>query len=104
MPNILSPMKTKPMRFTLNTDGKSHPVENLLSVTTLILGLVAFVAALIPAAHVVASWAGTLTLAVGFYSQYISATTPQRSLNVVGLVGGFLGVALGIYYGGYLPT
>jgi hypothetical protein len=40
---------------------------------------------------------------MGLYSQYVSVTTPQRSLNIMGLVASFVGVALGIAHGGFLP-
>lgn len=108
MPHFLSPSQSKPSqskptRFTLNSDGRSHPIENLLSIVTLVLGAIAFITALIPAAHPVAAWSGAIGLAVGLYSQYISATTPERSLNIIGIVGSFLGVVLGIYHGGFLP-
>ena len=39
----------------------------------------------------------------GLYAQYISVTTTERSLNIVGLVGSFVGAALGIYHGGFFP-
>jgi hypothetical protein len=103
VPHILQPSETERFRLTLNTDGRPHPVENLLAVATLLLGLVAFIATFFPAGHVVASWAGALGFGVGLYSQYISATTAQRSLNIVGLVAAFVGVALGIARGGFLP-
>ncbi len=51
----------------------------------------------------VSSWFGTLGFGLGLYSQYISATTPQRSLNIIGIVASFVGVALGIASGGFLP-
>ncbi|GAA2898157.1 hypothetical protein GCM10020220_104850 [Nonomuraea rubra] len=65
--------------------------------------MVAFVSTFWTSAHAIASWFGTLGFGVGLYSQYISATTPQRSLNIVGLVGSFVGAALGIAHGGFLP-
>jgi hypothetical protein len=103
MPHLLGPLERAPFRLTLNTDGKPHRVENLLTVITLVLGLVAFVCGLIVNAHVVASWAGSIAFVGGLFSQYVSATTPERALNVVGIIGGFVGVALGIYHGGFLP-
>ncbi|WP_184543557.1 hypothetical protein [Streptosporangium becharense] len=103
MPHALGPARRRPFRFTLNDDGQPHPVENIMSVATLACGLIAFVTGLIPDAHVIASWAGAVGFAGGFLSQYVSATTPERSLNIVGMVGSFVGVALGIYHGGFLP-
>ncbi|MGI5268152.1 hypothetical protein ACQEUU_03260 [Nonomuraea sp. CA-218870] len=103
MPHFLQPTQSERIRLTLNTDGRSHPIENALAVGALVCGLVAFVALFFPGGHIVASWVGTLGFGVGFYSQYVSVTTPQRSLNIIGLVASFLGVALGIAGGGYLP-
>ncbi len=103
MPHILQPSENERFRPTLNTDGRPHPVENTLAVATLSLGLVAFVATFFPGGHVVASWAGALGFGTGLYSQYVSATTAQRAVNIVGLVAAFVGVALGIARGGFLP-
>ncbi|MFC5823187.1 hypothetical protein [Nonomuraea insulae] len=103
MPHVLQPADRERFRLTLNTDGRSHPVENVLAIVTLACGVVAFVSTFWTSAHMIASWAGTLGFGMGLYSQYISATTPQRSLNIIGLVGSFVGAALGIAHGGFLP-
>ncbi|MFI0420407.1 hypothetical protein [Spongiactinospora sp. 9N601] len=103
MPHLLSPSKSRPFRLTLNTDGASHPIENTLSVATLVCGLVAFVTGFIPEAHILASWVGALGFGGGLYSQYVSATTAERSVNIVGIVAAFVGVSLGIYHGGFVP-
>lgn len=103
LPHVLQPSERERFRLTLNTDGRPHPMENVLAVATLALGIVAFVSTFWPAAHAISAWVGTLGFGVGLYSQYISATTPQRSLNVIGLVASFVGAALGIAHGGFLP-
>lgn len=103
MPRAHGHARNRPLRFTLNTDGRRHKVENVLSVVTIGCGLLAFATGLIPSAHVVASWAGVLGFCGGLYSQYVSATTPERALNIVGIVASFVGVAFGIYHGGFLP-
>lgn len=90
-------------RMTLNTDGRRHPVENGLAVFTLIAGVGAFPLGFVVAQHVIASWAGAAALVVGLYTQMISETRPQRMIIVTGLVAGFVGVALGIAHGGFLP-
>ncbi|MEO3873179.1 hypothetical protein ABGB18_30560 [Nonomuraea sp. B12E4] len=100
---MLQPSERERFRLTLNTDGRAHPTENILAIATLALGVVAFVSTFWLAAHMISAWVGTLGFGVGLYSQYISATTPQRSLNIVGLVGAFVGAALGIAHGGFLP-
>ncbi|MEV6035525.1 hypothetical protein AB0L65_30505 [Nonomuraea sp. NPDC052116] len=78
-------------------------MENALAVGALVCGLVAFVSTFWVSAHPISSWVGTLGFGVGLYSQYVSATTPQRALNIVGIVGSFVGAALGIAHGGFLP-
>ncbi|MBB5626404.1 hypothetical protein [Sphaerisporangium krabiense] len=90
-------------RLTLNTDGKRHPLQNVMTAATLSLGVLALVTGFIVDAHMVASWAGALGFLGGLYAQYISATTAERSLNIVGIVGSFVGAALGIYHHGFLP-
>ncbi|MFE3452964.1 hypothetical protein ACFXJ8_28975 [Nonomuraea sp. NPDC059194] len=103
MPHVLRPGENDRFRLTLNSDGRSHPIENMMSVVTVVLGLVAFGATFFPGGHVVSSWAGALGFGVGLYSQYISATTPERALNIVGIVASFVGAALGIARGGFIP-
>ncbi|WP_226899069.1 hypothetical protein [Nonomuraea phyllanthi] len=103
MPHVLQPSQRERFRLTLNTDGKSHPMENALAVATLVCGLTAFVSTFWVSAHVISAWAGTAGFGIGLYSQYVSATTPQRSLNIIGMVGAFVGAALGIAHGGFLP-
>jgi FtsH-binding integral membrane protein len=92
---------------TLNSDGKRHPVENVLSVFTLVAGLLACVAGFLanytvtqPWAHVIATWLGLATMLIGLYSQLVSATRQERMLIVTGLVAGFVGLALGLANGG----
>lgn len=90
-------------RMRLNSDGRRHPVQNILSVVTLACGVVAFVTAFIPSAHAIAAWFGVVGFVGGLFSQYVSATTAERSLNIVGIVASFVGVAFGIYHGGFYP-
>jgi hypothetical protein len=90
------------LRLTLNTDGRRHPIENVLTISTIVLGLLAFVTGFIVSAHPVASWAGVFGFVIGLIAQYVSATTAERALNIVGIVGSFVGAALGIYHGGFL--
>ncbi|WP_308250641.1 hypothetical protein [Nonomuraea rhizosphaerae] len=103
MPHILQPSESRRFRLTLNSDGRPHPVENILSIVTLVCGLVSFAATFFVTAHAISAWLGTLGFGVGLYSQYISVTTPQRTLNIVGLVASFVGAGLGIAHGGFLP-
>ncbi|GII97138.1 hypothetical protein [Sinosporangium siamense] len=104
MPHVLRPVERRPFRVTLNSDGRRHPIENATAIVTLTFGIVALVTGIFfPAAHMVASWLGLLGFFGGFLSQYISATTPERSLNIMGIVTSFVGVATGIYHGGFIP-
>jgi hypothetical protein len=96
--------------LTLNDDGQPHPVENSLSVFTLVAGLVACVLGFLAYQHVSgawthvgATWLGLITLIVGLPAQLYSATRTERMLIVTGLVAAFVGVCLGLAHGGLLP-
>ncbi|WP_067137611.1 hypothetical protein [Microtetraspora malaysiensis] len=104
MPNVLGRVRRPTHRLTLNTDGKPHTLENALAVSTLVVGLLALVTGFVVSLHPVASWVGTIGFCGGLYAQYVSVTTPQRSLIIIGIVGSFVGAALGIAHGGFLPT
>jgi len=94
----------------LNSDGQPHPVQNILAVFTLVVGLVSFVLGmLIRNAHtgaaviVIATATGLVSCLVGLYVQMISATREQRILIVTGIIAGFVGLALGLSKGGFVP-
>ena len=87
----------------LNTDGQPHPVENILTIFTLVVGLVSFVLGMIIRnAHtgagviITATATGLLACLVGLYVQMISSTRNQRVLIVTGMIAGFVGLALGL--------
>ncbi|WP_248964707.1 hypothetical protein [Sphaerisporangium perillae] len=103
MPEAMRSAGPEHFRLTLNSDGKKHTFENTLTLVTVVCGLIAFVSGLVVAAHVIASWAGAIGFVVGMYSQYVSATTAERSVNIIGIVMSFVGVAVGIYHGGFIP-
>ena len=103
MPDAMDPARSERFHLTLNTDGRKHTLENTLTLIALACGLVAFVTGFLVGAHVAASWAGVLGFVVGMYSQYVSATTAERSVNIVAIVMSFVGVAMGIYHGGFVP-
>lgn len=88
---------------TLNSDGRHHPLQNSLTVFTLVAGLVAFATGWIASQHMAATVLGLTSLVVGLYSQLVSATREQRMLIVAGLVAAFVGVALGLAHGGLTP-
>ena len=94
----------------LNSDGQPHPVQNVLTVFTLIVGLISFVLGLIirnahtgAAVIVITTVTGLAACLVGLYVQMISATREQRILIVTGIIAGFVGLALGLSKGGFTP-
>ncbi|HTT55093.1 MAG TPA: hypothetical protein VMH35_27205 [Streptosporangiaceae bacterium] len=95
------------LHVKLNTDGRRHPVENVLTLFTLAAGLIACVTGFLANyvtsgawAHSIASWLGLAALLVGLYSQLVSATRQERMLIVTGLVAAFVGLCLGLANGG----
>ena len=95
---------------TLNSDGQPHLLVNILTIFTLVVGLVSFVLGLIirnvPSADskamaLTAAVTGLVCLLAGLYAQMISATREQRVLIVTGLIAGFVGLALGLGHGGF---
>ena len=94
----------------LNSDGQPHPVENILTIFTFVVGLVSFVLGMIVRnAHtvagviVIATATGLVSCLVGLYAQMISSTREQRVLIVTGIIAGFVGLALGVSKGGFVP-
>ena len=94
----------------LNSDGQPHPVENMLAIFTLVVGLVSFVLGMIvrnahtsSAVIVIATATGLVSCLVGLYVQMISSTREQRILIVTGIIAGFVGLALGMSKGGFVP-
>ncbi|HEX6454041.1 MAG TPA: hypothetical protein VF060_31840 [Trebonia sp.] len=96
-------------RFTLNSDGQSHPALNALSVFVLIVGLAAFVLGIVirnvshPGLGLVipTGVTGLVSLVVGLYAQMLSATREERILIVTGIVVGFVGLAMGLANGAF---
>lgn len=90
----------------LDTDGKPHPVENTFAAATIVLGVVAFVTAMFHHLHLVSSWTGLVGIITGAWGQFISATTAERFVLIIGLgasaMGFFLGMAHGGLFGGVL--
>ena len=92
----------------LNSDGQPHPVENILTVFTLVVGLVSFILGMIirnshtgAAVVITATATGLLACLVGLYVQMISSTRNQRILIVSGMIAGFVGLAIGLSRGGF---
>ena len=97
-------------RLTLNSDGQSHKLVNVLTIFVLVVGMGSFVLGLVIRnvggtggvgwAAVTAS-TGLLSMVVGLYTQMISATREQRVLIVTGIIAGFVGFAVGLAHGGF---
>ena len=94
----------------LNSDGRPHPVENVLAIFTLVVGLVSFVLGLIvrnthasSVMIIIATATGLVSCLVGLYGQMISHTREQRILLVTGIIAGFVGLAIGFSKGGFVP-
>ncbi|WP_274560522.1 hypothetical protein [Streptomyces spiramyceticus] len=90
----------------LATDGKPHPLQDTLMAVTLVLGAIAFITAMFHGLHLLSSWTGLVGILTGAYGQFISVTTRERFLLIVGLgasaIGFFLGMAHGGLFGGVL--
>jgi len=102
-------VRTRSHQNILNSDGRPHPVQNVLTIFTLVVGLIAFVLGLIvrnahpgTAVHIIATGTGLAALLVGLYVQMVSATRNQRVLIVAGMIAGFVGVAIGLSRGGFV--
>ncbi|AZK95181.1 MULTISPECIES: hypothetical protein [Streptomyces] len=88
------------------TDGKPHPLQDTLAGVTLVLGVLAFVSSWFPSLHLLSSWTGLIGTLTGGYGQFISATTRERFILILGLgasaAGFFLGMAHGGLFGGLI--
>jgi len=102
-------VESGPRPHVLNSDGRTHPVQNVLTITVLLIGLVSFVIGLIvrnahtgPAVHIIATATGLYALLMGLYLQLVSSTREQRVLIVTGIIAGFVGLAIGLSRGGFV--
>ena len=89
-------------------DVRTGSRPNILTIFTLVVGLVSFVLGMIVRnAHtgagviITATATGLLACLVGLYVQMISSTRNQRVLIVTGMIAGFVGLALGLSKGGF---
>lgn len=89
-----------PFSSLLSTDGKPHPVQDTLMVVTLLLGATAAISSIFSELHLLSSWTGLVGVLTGGYGQYISETTRERFLLVVGLGAAGIGLFIGIAHGG----
>jgi hypothetical protein len=107
---VAGTVRNGPRLNILNSDGQPHPLVNVLTVITLVLGLVSFVLGLIvrnvsglgAATVIITTATGLISVLVGLYVQMISATREQRILIVTGMIAGFVGLAIGLSKGGFV--
>ncbi|MCP2340521.1 hypothetical protein [Actinomadura rupiterrae] len=78
-----------------------HGIEDSLAGGAITIGLVALVLGWIPATHFFGALAGVIGLPLSLYSQMVSKTTGERWLNVVGMVGSFVGFGFALRHGGF---
>ncbi|MFG1805379.1 hypothetical protein [Streptomyces sp. NPDC049040] len=86
--------------LTFNTDGRTHPLVNTLAVVTLILGGIAAISSIFNSLHLLSSWTGLIGIFTGGYGQFISATTAQRFVLIIGLGASAVGFFIGAAHGG----
>jgi hypothetical protein len=89
------------VRLTLNSDGQRHTVENILTISVFLVGLLAFAIGFIVRAHFPATLLGLLAFVVGLYAQMVSNTREQRVLIMAGMIAAFVGAGLSIAHGGF---
>ncbi|WP_328537839.1 hypothetical protein [Streptomyces sp. NBC_00344] len=100
-------MRPNSSRHLFASDGKPHPLQDSLAAVTLVLGLLAFVTGVaFHSLHLLSSWTGLVGILTGAYGMFISITTRERFVVIIGLgaaaVGFFLGMAHGGLFGGVL--
>ena len=99
-------MRPNPTGSLFATDGKPHPLQDTLMVVTLVLGAVSFTTAQFDNLHILSSWSGLIGILTGAYGQFISVTTRERFLLIVGLgasaFGFYLAMADGGLFGGLI--
>jgi hypothetical protein len=93
-------VKSRP-RLTLNSDGEPHPMENALTLFTLVGGLVVFAIGFVVRLHALGTVLGLAVFLVGLYAQMVSNTREQRVLIMTGIIGSFVGLGLSIAHGGF---
>jgi hypothetical protein len=98
---VKTPSHREDLRATLNSDGKRHPLLNVMALFTFAGGIVAFACGIIVKAHSVATILGIAAFAVGLIGQLNSATREERVLLVAGIIAAFVGMAMGIAHGGF---
>ena len=87
--------------FTLNTDGRRHPLINAGAAYTIGAGLASFVLGMLSLNHFVGTLLGVTGFIVGLLAQMASATRAERMFIIFGIVASFVGMGLGFAHGGF---
>ena len=87
-------------RLTFNTDGRPHPLANTLVAVTVVLGGIAIIASAFNSLHLLSSWTGLAGIFTGGYGQFVSATTEERFVLIIGLGMAAVGFYIGMAHGG----
>ncbi|MFD9430732.1 hypothetical protein [Streptomyces sp. NPDC060002] len=82
------------------TDGRAHPIQDILLAVTLVLGVTAFITSFFHSLHLLSSWAGLVGILTGAYGQWISETTRERFGLILGLGAAAFGFFIGMAHGG----
>ena len=96
-------------RLNLNSDGQPHPLLDVASFFTLIIGLLSFALGLFLRTNpsgghgwaIVTAATGLAGMLVGLLAQMMSATRQERVIIVTGIIAAFVGLALGLAHGGF---
>ena len=83
-------------------DARAHPLQDTLAGLTVVLGAVAIATCMFHSLHILASWTGLFGVLTAVWGQYISTSTAQRFLLVVGGGAAAVGFGIALAHGGLL--
>jgi hypothetical protein len=84
----------------VHSDGKSHPMQDTIAAVTIVLGAIAIATCMFRGLHLLASWTGLVGVITAGIGQYLSVTTAERFLLVIGGVAAAVGLGIGLAHGG----
>jgi hypothetical protein len=97
-------IRRNPAASLFATDGRPHPLQDTLVAVTAVLGAIAIAASFFHNLHLLGSWTGLAGILTGAYGMFVSVTTRERFVLIVGLgasaVGFFIAMAHGGLFGG----
>jgi hypothetical protein len=86
----------------VRNDGKPHPLQDTLAGITVVLGIIAIATCGFRGLHILASWTGLFGIFTAVWGQYISATTAERFLLIIGGGASAVGFGIALAHGGLL--